>query len=378
VTMEHPSFTLGIEEEYLLVDKQSRDLVKDPPPSLMEEAARVCGEQVSPEYLQAQIEVGTRVCRTVSEAREDLACLRRGIIQVADQHGLAPIAASTHPFAHWLEQKHTDKERYQTLAQELQAAARRMLICGMHVHVGIEDNALRIDLMNQIMYFLPHLLALSSSSPFWRGEETGLKSFRMTVFDSLPRTRLPERFYSFGEYQRHVDVLIKAGIIEDTSKIWWDIRPSSRFPTLETRIMDVCTRVEDAVCLAALVVCLMRMLYRLRLKNQRWRNYASMLIYENRWRAVRYGYDEGMLDLARGEVRRFAELQDELLEMIREDAEELGCVAEVEHSREILARGTSAHRQVQVYRKAMEQGADKEQALIAVVDALIEDTARDV
>lgn len=372
---KHPPFTLGLEEEYLLVDKRTRNLVKDPPSELMEEAARVCGEQVSPEYLQAQIEVGTRVCADVGEAREDLARLRRGIIQVAGQYGLAPIAASTHPFAHWLDQKHTDKERYQTLAQELQTAARRMLICGMHVHVGVDDDALRIDLMNQITYFLPHLLALSTSSPFWRGEETGLMSFRMTVFDSLPRTRLPERFYSFGEYQRHVDVLIRAGIIEDTSKIWWDIRPSSRFPTLETRIMDVCTRLDDAICLAAIVVCLLRMLNRLRLNNQRWRNYAPMLIYENRWRAIRYGFDGGMLDLTRSEVRSFAELQEELLALIREDAEALGCVAEVEHSREILARGTSAHRQKRVYQQALEQGADKQEALRAVVDALIADTA---
>jgi len=200
----------------------------------------------------------------------------------------------------------------------------------------------------------------------------------MTVFGGLPRTGLPARFHSFGEYQRHVDVLIEAGVIEDTTKIWWDLRPSGRYPTLETRIMDVCTRVEDSVCLAALVVCLMRMLFRLRTNNQRWRTYAHMLLYENRWRAIRYGSDAGMLDLVRGEVRPYSDLLEEMLELIREDAEEMGCMAEVEHSREILRRGSSYHEQLRVYHRAIEQGADEEEALRAVVDRLIEATAEGV
>lgn len=378
MTLRQPSFTVGIEEEYLLVDKQTRNLVTNPPESLMEEATEACGEQVSPEFLESQIEIGTRVCANIADARDELVRLRRSIIDVAGKYGLAPIAASTHPFANWSEQRHTAKERYKSLANEMQHSARRMLICGMHVHVGIEDNNQRIDLMNQLTYFLPHLLALSTSSPFWRGKDTGLKSYRMTVFGGLPRTGLPERFHSFGEYQRHVDVLIEAGVIEDTTKIWWDLRPSERYPTLETRIMDVCTRIEDSVCLAALVVCLLRMLFRLRTNNQRWRTYAHMLLYENRWRAIRYGSDAGLLDLVRGEVRPYADLLEEMLELIREDAEAMDCMAEVEHSREVLKRGSSSHEQLRVYHRAMEQGADQEEALREVVDRLIQATAEGV
>ena len=378
MSLPSPSFTVGIEEEYLLVDKQTRDLVNSPPESLMEEATEACGSQVSPEFLESQIEIGTSVCSSIGEARGELIRLRRSIIDVAAKYGLAPIAASTHPFANWSEQRHTPKERYNTLANEMQDSARRMLICGMHVHVGIEDDAQRIDLMNQLTYFLPHLLALSTSSPFWRGKDTGLKSYRMTVFGGLPRTGLPDRFYSFGEYQRHVDVLIQAGLIEDTTKIWWDLRPSGRYPTLETRIMDVCTRLEDSVCLAAIVVCLLRFLQKLRLRNQRWRDYAHMLVYENRWRAIRYGFDEGMLDLTRGEIRPYAALLEEILDLIRDEAEAMGCLAEVEHSREILRRGSSAHEQVRVYHAARDGGADRDEALRAVVDWLIEATAEGV
>ena len=232
-----PAFTIGIEEEYLLVDKETRALVIDPPESLLGECEDLCGEQVTTEFLRSQIEIGTKVCNNVQEAREDLRRLRRIVIDVAARHGLAPIAASTHPFSRWSEQKHTPKERYDTLTAEMQGAARRLLICGMHVHVGIDDDNLRIDLMNQLSYFLPHLLALSCSSPFWEGRDTGLKSYRLTVFDALPRTGLPERFQSFAEYERHVDILINAGMLKDSFKSWWDIRPSGRFPTLQSGIV---------------------------------------------------------------------------------------------------------------------------------------------
>lgn len=373
---QEPAFTVGIEEEYLLVDRETRDLATDPPPSMLEECGYLCEGQVSPEFLRAQIEVGTRVCETVEEARWDLARLRRVIVQVAARHGLAPIAASTHPFAHWLQQKHTEKDRYNALAREMQAAARRLLICGMHVHVGVDDDELRIDLMNQLSYFLPHLLALSCSSPFWEGENTGLKSYRLTVFDALPRSGLPEQFASFAEYQRHVNVLIEAGVLEDATKIWWDLRPSARYPTLETRIMDVCTRLDDAISLAALVICILRMLFRLRRSNQRWRIYARMLINENRWRARRYSFDEGLIDLAKGQVIPFESLLDELIELVLDDAESMGCAQEVLRTRDILARGTSAHQQVAVFEKAKQNGAGETEALQAVVDLLIEETAR--
>ncbi len=377
--MREPTFTLGIEEEYLLVDVESRDLVTSMPPSLLEECAARCeGQQVSPELLRAQIEVGTRVCKDMGEAREALGLLRKAVVEVAASHGLAPIAASTHPFAEWTQQKYTEKPRYAALYAEMQAAARRLLICGMHVHVGIEEDELRIDLMNQFSYFLPHMLALSCSSPFWEGKDTGLKSYRLTVFDAVPRTGLPERFDSYAEYERHIRVMVEAGLIPDATMIWWDLRPSARYPTLETRIMDVCTNMEDALCLAALAVCSLRMLYRLRTNNQRWRLYSRLLLNENRWRAMRYSFDEGLIDLGRGRIMPFAHLFEELLEFIREDAEALGCVAEVEHVRTILAEGTSAHRQLRVYAAAVKAGATPEEATRAVVDHLIEETARPV
>jgi carboxylate-amine ligase len=371
-----PKFTMGIEEEYLLVDKETRALIVDPPQSLMAECEEQLGGQVSSELLQSQIEIGTKVCNNIHEAREDLMRLRKIIVDTSAKHDLAPIAASTHPFSSWLEQKQTPKDRYNSLTLEMQGAARRLAICGMHVHVGIEDNELRIDLMNQMSYFLPHLLALTCSSPFWCGRDTGLKSYRLTVFDALPRTGLPERFASWAEYQRHVDILIDAGLLEDSTRIWWDLRPSARFPTLETRVMDVCTRLDDSIALAAMLVCILRMLYRLRTRNQRWRIYTPMLIRENRWRAMRYSYDEGLVDLARGEVVPFEELIEEMLGLIAEDAEALDCTEEVGRVRDILSRGTSAHRQLKEFELEQSAGKSEEEALQAVVDMLISDTAQ--
>ena len=375
MTRNEPAFTMGVEEEYLLVDKETRALAVDPPKSLLAECEEILGGQVTTEFLQSQIEIGTKVCRNIQEVREDLGNLRRAIIEVTGRHGLAPIASSTHPFSRWSEQKHTRKERYDSLTAEMQGAARRLLICGMHVHVGIDDDALRIDLMNQLAYFLPHLLALSCSSPFWEGRDTGLKSYRLTIFDALPRTGLPEKFQSYAEYERHVDIMIKAGVLEDSTKIWWDLRPSGRFPTLESRIMDVCTRMDDAVALAALLCCIMRMLYRLRLANQRWRTYTTMLVSENRWRAMRYSFDEGLIDFAKGAIVPFEELLEEILDLTADDAEALGCESEVAGVRDILSRGTSAHRQLKAHELAVASGKSDEDALKAVVDTLIEDTA---
>ncbi len=370
-----PSFTIGIEEEYLLVNRESRDLIQDAPPSMFAECEERLGGQVTPEFLQCQIEVGTRVCENLQEARSDLERLRSTVAEVAAKHGFAMIAASTHPFSKWATQKHTEKLRYQILARDMQTVARRLLISGMHVHVAIEDEELRIDLMNQVSYVLPHLLALSTSSPYWQGQDTGLRSYRLAVWDEMPRSGLPESFASFGEFQRHVDVLVNTGVIEDSTKIWWDIRPSARFPTLETRMTDICTRIEDAISIAALYRCWLRMLYRLRLQNLRWRRYTNFMVNENRWRAQRYGFDNGLIDFGRGEIVPFAELLDEMMDWVREDAEYFGCVAEVEHTREIFKRGTSAHWQSRIYEEAKAAGADEEAALQAVVDMLIKETA---
>jgi glutamate---cysteine ligase / carboxylate-amine ligase len=371
--VNEPAFTIGIEEEYHLVDRATRDLKSEPPEDLLAECRRRL-EGVSPEFLKSQIEVATPVRNTLADARADLARLRRTVAEVAGGHGLAPIAASTHPFAQWGEQKTSDAERYTLLARDLQAVGRRLVICGMHVHVGIEDAELRIDLMNQIVYFLPHLLALSTSSPFWRGEDTGLKSFRLSVFNGLPRTGMPEVFESHGEYQRLVGRLTEAGLIPDATMLWWDVRPSARFPTLEMRITDVCTHLDDAISIAALYRCLLRMLWRLRKANQRWRLYARMLISENRWRAQRYGIEEGLVDFGKGRIVPYAELLEEMIDLVREDALHFGCLAEVEAARGILARGTSADRQRRTYRQALASGADPGAALRRVVDQLVAET----
>lgn len=372
--MTEPSFTVGMEEEYLLVDLESRDLVSEPPDEMMAECERRLGTRVSHEFLQAQIEIGTRKCDTIGEAAVEIIELRRTVAEVAGEFGMAPIAASTHPFASWNAQQYTQMERYHILARDMQAVARRLLTCGMHVHVGLDDDDLRIDLMGQITYFLPHLLALSTSSPFWRGENTGLMSYRLAAFDEMPRTGLPEKFDSWGEYQRHLNILIKVGAIDDATKIWWDLRPSARYPTLEMRISDVCTTAADGVSVAAIYLCILHTLYRLKRNNQRWRRYSRMLVRENRWRAQRYGIDEGLVDFGRGEIVPYADLLEEIIELVYESAVELGCVDEVNHARTIVERGTSAHHQLRIYGEAMAEGVDKQHALMKVVDHLIDQT----
>ena len=375
MAIPEPKFTIGIEEEYLLVDKETRDLAPEPPAALLSKAEAALRGRVSPEFLRSQIEVGTHVCHSVQEARDQLIELRSTVSTTATEFGLAPIAASTHPFAHWDSQHHTNKERYNLIAKDLQYVVRRMVICGMHVHVGIDDDDLRIDLLGQAPYFLPHLLALSTSSPFWQGEQTGLKSYRLSVFDELPRTGLPHTFSSYSEYERTIDLMVSAGLIEDASKIWWDLRPSARFPTLEMRITDVCPLIEDAIAIAALYQCILRLLYRLRRQNQRWRHYPPFLIRENRWRAQRYGIEEGMVDFGRGAMVPFSNLIEELFELVAEDAAFFGCAPEVAHARTILQRGTSADRQLKRYAKVKSEGGSERDALVAVVDELVAETA---
>ncbi|MEI4261892.1 carboxylate-amine ligase [Roseovarius sp. D0-M9] len=372
MALDEPDFTIGIEEEYLLVSKETMALT-EAPDALMEACRAELEDQVSPEFLNCQIEIGTKVCATIAEARDDLRRLRGCIAREADRFGLAPIAAACHPFSRWREQTHTDKERYNSLSNDLAGVVRRMLICGMHVHVAVDEPDRRIDLMNQLSYFLPHLLALSCSSPFWQGHDTGLDSYRLTVFDNLPRTGLPPRMSSFGEYERATGALTDLGVIEDASKIWWDLRPSSKFPTIETRICDVQPRMEDALTLAALTQALARMLWRLSIKNQRWRIYETFLISENRWRAQRYGVREGLIDFGRGEIVPMQMLVDELVELLAEDAAHFGSASEVERARIIAAQGTSADRQRRVFEAAATSGEDREGALRAVVANLIEE-----
>ena len=372
--VSEPPFTLGIEEEYLLVNPVTRDLVADPPESLLKACEERLEGRVAPEFMRCQIEVGTRVCRDIAGARRELSLLRRTVSDVAREHGLAIIAASTHPFGTWLPQKTTERERYAQLEQDIGTPVRRLLICAMHVHVGIDDPNLRIDLMNQVRYFLPHLLVLSTSSPFWQGQDTGLKSYRLAVFNEMPRTGMPDAFQSFGEYEQHLTALIQTGVIEDGTKLWWDVRPSARFPTLEMRICDICTRMEDGLTLAALYLCLLRMLWRLKRNNVTWRRYKTLLINENRWRAMRYGFDSGLIDFGRMEMVGYPELLDEILDLVRADAEALGCLAEVQHARQILRSGSSAHNQLRIYGDGVERGLSERAALNGVIDWLIATT----
>jgi carboxylate-amine ligase len=371
-----PSFTIGIEEEYLVVDRETRDLVAEPPPALLERGVAETGGLLTPEFLQSQLEVGTSKCASVAEAAAEIRELRRTLSEVAAEFGYAIIAASTHPFGDWTAQRFTHKERYDQLAQDHGVVARRMLICGMHVHVGIDDDELRVDLMEQATYFLPHLLALSTSSPFWHGYPTGLRSYRLSIFDGMPRTGLPEAFDSWAEYQRHVNVLIDAGQIEDASKIWWDLRPSGRFPTLEMRIADVCTTAAHGASVAALFQSILATLWQLKRDNQRWRTYSTMLIQENRWRAQRYGVDEGLIDFGLGQVVPCADLIEELIDLSEPASTRLGCVDELQGIRSIIADGTSAHRQMAVYEAALAEGAEQPDAVRRVVDFLIEETVR--
>ena len=373
-----PSFTIGVEEEYHLVELESGALVTEQPDELLPRCEARLGERVTREFQQCQIEVGTNVCQNTREIRDELSELRAGIASVGKEFGIAPVAVSTHPFGEWEKQAHTQRERYDLLAQDMQIAARRLLICGMHVHIGIEDEDLRIDLFNQISYFLPHLLALTASSPFWNGGITGLKAYRLSVFDELPRTGLPEPFDSWGEYRRTVNLLVDAKIIPDATMIWWDLRPSEKYPTLEMRICDVCPRIDDAVAVAMLFRCILRMLYRLRQHNQRWRSYPSFLIRENRWRAQRYGVCGSMIDFGRGEMMPFPELLDELIEHITEDAVALDCVDEVNHCKTIAREGTSADRQIALFKKLAGEGASDKEALKIIVQKLCEETLEGV
>ena len=363
--MALPKLTIGIEEEYQLIDPESRELtsyVQD----FMEQGQVVLKDQIKPEFLKSQVEVGSRICHDIHEARRELVRLRRSISDLAQNNGLRIAASSTHPFSSWRDQDVTASSRFYKHLEQMADVARRLLIFGMHVHVGIEDKELMIDVMDQARYFLPHLLALSTSSPFWYGRDTGLKSYRSIVFESMPRTGPPPAFDSWAEHQAFVDTLVRTGSIEDPTRIWWDIRPHPKFPTLEFRVCDICTRVDEAICLTALIVAIVGKLIQLRKSNQAWRRYRHHLIEENKWRAVRYGIDGKLIDFGiRAEVPT-RDLIIEILEWVDDVVDELGVREEVAYARTILARGTSADRQKEVFEETGN--------LEAVVDHLMEET----
>jgi glutamate---cysteine ligase / carboxylate-amine ligase len=377
MTLKTSNYSFGIEEEYYLVHAGSRALVKEPPRRLITSLKTAHGPSFSEEFMRSQIEISTPVCASADEARAALIDLRRSIARKARRYGLAPIAAATHPFTMWRHQRHRDSQRYNAIADDFQALGRRMLICGLHVHIGIEQPDDRIALMNDLRPYLPLFLALSGSSPFWGGEITGLKSYRTAINDATPRKGIPEPFADWRDFERTAGALVDAGVIEDATKIWWDVRPSVRFPTLEVRIMDVCPLIEDTIGIASLLRCLCRYLDRTRAARHD-RPVATLLCNENRWRAQRYGLSQGFVDTEHGGMVAITDLVETLLDRTAEDAAHFGCVDEIEHIRTILARGTSADRQLARYETLLASGVSRNVALAGVVDQLIEDTLSDV
>ena len=364
-----PSLTIGIEEEYQIIDPETREL-RSYITEILTEDSVLMGE-VKPELHQSMVEVGTRVCKTPTEARAELVRLRRLVSDLAAKKGLAIAAAGSHPFSAWQTQEITPLERYIGVKEDLQDLAQRLLIFGTHVHIAIEDREFLIDAMNVSRYFLPHVLALSSSSPFWLGRLTGLKSYRSVVFRNFPRTGIPPEVRDWGEYERLVETLVATGSIPNSSKIWWDVRPNWTYPTLEFRICDVNTRVEEAVCMAAIFQAIIAKLWKLRRDNLTFRRYSQELIEENKWRAVRYGLDGKLIDFGRRQELPARELIRELIGWFLDDVlDELGSRKEVEYALKILEEGTSADRQIATWRRTGD--------LKDVVDQLIRETAEGV
>ena len=357
--------TIGIEEEYQIIDPETRELTSFIT-EFLDKGAVLFRDQVKPEFMQSQVEVGSHVCRNIKEARQEITRLRGVVAEIADKGGRKIVAAGTHPFSRWQDQLVTDKDRYKGLIANMQMVAQRLLIFGMHVHVGIKDPDLRIDVMNQMSYFMPHILTLSTSSPFWLGRNTGLKSYRSIIFEDLPRTGPPEYFGSAQEYDRYVQTLIKTRCIEEPTKIWWDIRPHPKFPTLEFRMCDCVTKVDDVLAIAALIQAIVAKLIRLRKNNQSWRIYRRGLIAENKWRAIKDGIDGKLIDLGKEEEVPLRLLMSELLDIIDDVVDELGTRREIERIRTILKEGTSADRQLRKYHETND--------LKAVVDMLAEET----
>ncbi len=368
--MKPPSLTLGIEEEYQIIDPETREL-RSYITEMLEEGQMVLREQMKPELHQSIVEVGTSVCQTPAEARAELVRLRRAIIELAGSKGLKIASAGTHPFSSWIEQEITPFERYLGVQEDMQDLAKQLLIFGTHVHIGIEDEDFRIDAMNVLRYLLPHVLALSTSSPFWMGRNTGLKSYRSIIFRNFPRSGIPRTFSSWSEYSNLVDTLVRTNSVNDGTKIWWDARPNWNYPTLEVRICDVCTRVDEAVCIAAIIQAVVAKLWKLRRDNMTFRVYGSDLIEENKWRVVRYGLDGKLIDFGKQEELPARDLIRELIEWFVDDVlDELGTRKEVEYAFRILDEGTSADRQLATYKRTGD--------LKDVVDQLIAETAEGV
>jgi len=367
--MKPPSLTIGVEEEYQIIDPETREL-RSYITEILKDESLVMGE-IKPELHQSMVEVGTRVCHNPVEVRTELVRLRRLVMELAGKKGLKVAAAGSHPFSSWMDQEITPLERYIGVREDLQDLAQRLLIFGTHVHIGIEDREFLIDAMNVARYFLPHVLSLSTSSPFWLGRRTGLKSYRSVVFSTFPRTGIPRSLASWSEFEHTVDVLVRTNSIPNASKIWWDVRPNWNYPTLEFRVCDVCTRVDEAVCIGAIFQAIIAKLWKLRRDNLSFRQYPPVFIEENKWRALRYGLDGKLLDLGQSKELPARDLIREMLEWFLDDVvDELGSRKEVEYAYTILRDGTSADRQLATFERT---GDFK-----AVVDQLIRETAEGI
>jgi carboxylate-amine ligase len=338
--------TIGIEQEFQIID--GRGELTHHIDTLLLATRDQFGEDVKAEMLQSVVEIGTQICANISEARSELLRLRGGLVEILARDGLRLASAGTHPFSHWADQRITEADRYKMLEDEMQDLVRELLIFGTHVHVGIPDPELRIDIMNEARYFLPHLLALSTSSPFWLGRKTGLKSYRSVVWSRFPRSGIPPALDSYGELEDLTQLLVKTNCIDDGKKIWWDLRPHHLYPTLEFRVCDAVTKIEEALCLAALTQAICAKLLKLRRNNLGFRRYSPHLIAENKWRAMRHGVSGQLIDFGRQAEVPMTDLVDELLEFLDDVVDELGCRAEVAYAATIAREGTSADRQLAV------------------------------
>jgi carboxylate-amine ligase len=361
-----PSFTIGIEEEYQTIDPATRDLRSHIDSEILSEGKMLLKEAVKAEMHQSVVEVGTGICANIKQANVELKELRSQIVALADKNGLHLASAGTHPFADWRKQDIYPDERYQTIVQDLKMVARANLIFGLHVHIGVEDREASIHLMNAARYFLPHILALSTNSPFWLGMDTGLKSYRCKVFDKFPRTNIPDYFPSWGEYESFVNLLIKTNCIDNAKKIWWDIRPHPNFPTLEFRICDVPLRADESLAIAALIQATIAKLYKLHTANQGFRLYRRALVMENKWRAARYGLDGKLIDFGKQTEVPLRDLIYEYLELIDDVVDELGSREQIDYLHRILAEGTGADRQLRVFQDSG--------SLMKVVDYIVDET----
>jgi carboxylate-amine ligase len=360
-------FSFGIEEEYFLVDAQTKAVMRRMPPDFLPAAKAAIGDRVSSEFLQSQIEVMTPPHTSMQKAHRDLCDLRRTIAEIAADHGMTILAAGTHPTALWERSRQTEGERYDTVMDDLQMIGRRNMLCGLHVHVELPNPDARIDVMSRMLPYLPLFIALSTSSPFWRSQATGLKGYRLAAYDELPRTGLPELFRTKAEFDAYVEALVRAGVIEDSSFIWWAIRPSLAHPTLELRAPDCCTDVEHAIALAALYRGLMRRLARDPSLNADHDIVSRAIIQENKWRAQRYGIDGTFADLWGKGAVSVKDMLDEVLDDITSDIEALGCADEARRCREIVRTGTSADRQIEIFER--NGGEDnRDEALRAVCE----------